>query len=73
MEELYVLVWVDADLNVLTAICPGDENPGHEDQVLMVYRSKEAAEAAATYQMEQFGCTENFAAAVKLSGFIASR
>lgn len=48
-QSCWTLVWTSGE-----PVPPLDENTGHEDQGFMVYRSREAAEAAAEHQNELY-------------------
>jgi hypothetical protein len=49
-KKFWVLVWDDG--KTIVPIVPEDENPGDDDQGMIVYRTKDAAENAAQHQQD---------------------
>ncbi len=50
-SQWWTVVWSPS----MTPIVPYDENPGSDDEGLLVYRSKTAAEHSANHQQKMYG------------------
>jgi hypothetical protein len=68
MDDLWVVVWSpEFQGDEIIPIAPMDCNEEHEDQGMLVYRSKEAAEAMARKQESLYGGDSNKGVAMRLS------
>lgn len=61
-SQWWTVVWSPS----MTPIVPYDCNPGSDDDGLLVYRSKAAAEHSATHQTDVYGDNKTRAIAVSL-------
>lgn len=53
-QSCWTLVWTSGQ-----PVPPLDDNPSHDDQGFIVYRSREAAMRAAEHQNDMWGSAEN--------------